>query len=169
MTDPKKVLQVIVTDKALYSPDRGSEMEMPLHATTGSAAIDLKATQDIVLGPGEQFLMDTGLRIYIGDPEWAGMLLPRSGLGVKGLVLGNGTGLIDSDYQGPLKACLLNRLPQPPLGSPGGLEASQITIKRGDRIAQYVLVRVNQMVLKQVTEFQETGRGTGGFGSTGAA
>ncbi|WP_409025812.1 dUTP diphosphatase [Gallibacterium anatis] len=136
----------------------GNEFPLPTYATEGSAGLDLRAlTQDkIVLQPGETQLIPTGLSIYIGDPNLAAVILPRSGLGHKhGIVLGNLVGLIDSDYQGPLMISAWNRSQQP------------FTIEVGDRIAQLVFVPVVQAEFNIVTDFEQTERGSGGFGHTG--
>lgn len=131
--------------------------------TDGSAGIDLYAVFDgdeiktgILLNPGEVRLIGTGIAIHLADPGYAAMILPRSGLGHnKGLVLGNLVGLIDSDYQGELKISAWNRSSEP------------ISIYRMDRIAQLVVVPVIVPEFKLVHEFGESGRGEGGFGSTG--
>ncbi|OBW91893.1 dUTP diphosphatase [Gallibacterium salpingitidis] len=136
----------------------GSEFPLPSYATEGSAGLDLRALIDekIVLQPGETRLIPTGLSIYIADPTLAAVILPRSGLGHKhGIVLGNLVGLIDSDYQGPLMISAWNRSQQP------------FTIEVGDRIAQLVFVPVVQAEFNIVTDFEQTERGSGGFGHTG--
>ena len=131
----------------------------PAYATPGSAGLDLRAILDtpLVLEPGQTTLIKTGLSIYIGNPHFAAIILPRSGLGHKhGIVLGNGTGLIDSDYQGELMVSCWNR------GN------TAFTINHGERIAQLVIVPVLQAQFEVVTEFQAASdRGAGGFGSTG--
>ncbi|RIK96849.1 MAG: dUTP diphosphatase [Burkholderiales bacterium] len=132
--------------------------QMPAYATKGSAGLDLRACIDapLVLEPGAAQLLPTGLAIHIGDPHFAAMILPRSGLGAKhGIVLGNLVGLIDSDYQGPLMVSCWNR----------GRDA--FTIEPLDRIAQLVVVPVVQVQWNVVDSFDESARGTGGFGSTG--
>jgi len=112
--------------------------------------------QPLTLAPGDCELLPTGLSIYIADPNLAGMILPRSGLGHKhGIVLGNLVGLIDSDYQGPLMVSCWNR------------GHAEFTIDVGERIAQFVLVPVIAPELQVVEEFDESTRGVGGFGSTG--
>ena len=106
-----KKIDVKILDSRL-----GNEFPLPTYATEGSAGLDLRAlTQEkIVLQPGETQLIPTGLSIYIGDPNLAAVILPRSGLGHKhGIVLGNLVGLIDSDYQGPLMISAWNRSQQP--------------------------------------------------------
>jgi len=138
----------------------GRDFPLPGRATAGSAGIDLRALthSPVTLEPGDCELLPTGLSIHIGDTQTAGLILPRSGLGHKhGLVLGNGVGLIDSDYQGPLMVSAWNR----------GQQA--YTIEVGDRIAQLVLVPVIVADIVMVDEFSESVRGAGGFGSTGTA
>ena len=132
---------------------------LPAYATAGSAGLDLRACIDapIVLEPGQAALIPTGLAIHIGDPGLAAMLLPRSGLGHKhGIVLGNLVGLIDSDYQGPLMVSCWNR------------GAAVYTVQPLERIAQMVIVPVVQAQFRRVDTFDESARGAGGFGSTGA-
>tara|TARA_R110001592_G_scaffold295763_1_gene566078 strand:- start:15745 stop:16206 length:462 start_codon:yes stop_codon:yes gene_type:complete len=148
-----KTVQVKILD-----PRLGKTIALPEYATEGSAGLDLRACleQKTILSPGETILISTGLSVYIGNPEWAAMLLPRSGLGHKhGIVLGNLVGLIDSDYQGPLMVSCWNR----------GKE--DFTIEIGERIAQMVIVPVVQVGFDIVSEFKESNRGEGGFGSTG--
>ncbi len=131
---------------------------LPAYATAGSAGLDLRACLDapLVLSPGETQLVSTGLAIHIGDPDFAAMILPRSGLGHKhGIVLGNLVGLIDSDYQGPLMVSVWNRGGEP------------FTIEPFERIAQLVIVPVAQADFRVVDSFDASGRGGGGFGSTG--
>lgn len=132
---------------------------LPANATPGSAGLDLQACIDtpITLAPGAWQLVPTGLAIHLADPGYAAMLLPRSGLGHKhGIVLGNLVGLIDSDYQGPLMVSLWNR------------SATPFTVQPMDRIAQMVIVPVVRATFREVAEFGEaSGRGAGGFGSTG--
>jgi len=132
--------------------------QLPTPATAGSAGLDLRACIDapLVLEPGAAQLLPTGLAIHIGDPGFAAMLLPRSGLGARhGIVLGNLVGLIDSDYQGPLQVSCWNR----------GQE--RFTIEPMERIAQMIIVPVVQVQWNPVDSFDDTGRGDGGFGSTG--
>lgn len=136
----------------------GKEFALPEYATGGSAGMDLRACLDaaITLAPGDTHLVPTGIAIHIGDPGLAAMLLPRSGLGHKhGIVLGNLTGLIDSDYQGQLFVSMWNR----------GKE--NFTIEPGERIAQMIIVPVVQVQFEQVEEFEESRRGAGGFGHSG--
>jgi dUTP pyrophosphatase len=131
---------------------------MPAYATAGSAGLDLRACIDapLVLAPGAAQLVPTGLAIHLGDPGFAAVLLPRSGLGHKhGIVLGNLVGLIDSDYQGPLMVSCWNR------------GAVAFTIEPFERIAQMVIVPVVQAEFRIVDTFEASSRGAGGFGSTG--
>lgn len=131
---------------------------LPAYATHGSAGLDLRACIDapITLQPGGAELIPTGLAIHIADPAYAAMILPRSGLGHKhGIVLGNLVGLIDSDYQGPLMVSVWNR----------GSEA--FVLNPMERMAQLVVVPVQQVEFDVVDEFEGSSRGAGGFGSTG--
>jgi dUTP pyrophosphatase len=149
----KKVVDVKVLDARI-----GTEFPLPAYATEGSAGLDLRACLDapLVLAPGATQLIRTGLAIHIADPAFAGLVLPRSGLGHKhGIVLGNLVGLIDSDYQGELMVSCWNR------------GAETFTIQPGERIAQYVLVPVVQAEFRLVDEFDASARGAGGFGSSG--
>ena len=136
----------------------GKDIPLPEYATEGSAGMDLRACLDgpVTLAPGDTHLVPTGIAIHIGDPGLAAMLLPRSGLGHKhGIVLGNLTGLIDSDYQGQLFVSVWNR------GS------ENFTIEPGERIAQMIIVPVVQVQFEQVEDFEESRRGAGGFGHSG--
>ncbi len=131
---------------------------MPAYATAGSAGLDLRACLDepLTLRPGESALVPSGLAIHLADPGLAAVIIPRSGLGHKhGIVLGNLVGLIDSDYQGQVLVSCWNRGREPFIVNP--LE----------RIAQLVVVPVVQVELNVVESFDESGRGAGGFGSTG--
>lgn len=131
---------------------------LPAYATAGSAGLDLRAAIEspLHLSPGQTELIPTGLAIHIGNPAYAGLILPRSGLGHKhGIVLGNLVGLIDSDYQGQLFVSCWNR----------GQE--EFTLHPLERIAQLVIVPVVRVAFAIVEEFQESERGSGGFGSTG--
>ena len=132
--------------------------QLPVHATSGSAGLDLRACIEapLTLEPGAASLVSSGMAIHLADSGLAAVVLPRSGLGHKsGIVLGNLVGLIDSDYQGPLMVSVWNR----------GKEA--FTIQPMDRIAQLVVVPVVQVQLNVVEEFAASERGAGGFGSTG--
>ncbi|MCU4551683.1 dUTP diphosphatase [Acinetobacter nosocomialis] len=142
----------------LLDPRLGKEWPLPSYATAGSAGLDLRACLDeaIDIEPGQTVLVKTGMAIYIHDVNFAGLILPRSGLGHKhGIVLGNLVGLIDSDYQGELMVSVWNR------------GQTTFRLAPGERLAQYVLVPVVQAEFEQVEEFEETLRGAGGFGHTG--
>lgn len=131
---------------------------MPAYATPGSAGLDLRACLDapLTIEPGQTVLVPTGLAIHIGDPGYAAMILPRSGLGHKnGIVLGNLVGLIDSDYQGQLMVSTWNR------------GQATFTLQPMDRLAQLIIVPVLQVGFNVVEEFCASDRGEGGFGSTG--
>ena len=133
----------------------------PCYATPGAAGLDLRACTEHVLTihPGQTELIPTGIALHLDDPKLAAMILPRSGLGHKhGIVLGNGTGLIDSDYQGELMVSCCNR------------SQTAFTINHGERVAQLVIVPVLQAAFEVVDEFHDASqRGAGGFGSTGTA
>jgi len=142
----------------LLDPRVGREIPLPAYATDGSAGLDLRACLDapITLEPGQTHLVPTGFAIHLEDPGLAAVLLPRSGLGHKhGIVLGNLVGLIDSDYQGQVMVSVWNRGSHP------------FTIAPGERIAQMIIVPVVQVELEVVSEFDESARGAGGFGSSG--
>jgi dUTP pyrophosphatase len=131
---------------------------LPEYATPGAAGLDLRACVDapLILEPGTTHLVRTGIAIHIGDPGYAAMILPRSGLGHKhGIVLGNLVGLIDSDYQGELMVSTWNR---------GG---TPFTLNPLERLAQLVIVPVVQARFNLVADFSASERGAGGFGSTG--
>lgn len=136
----------------------GTKIPLPEYATDGSAGMDLRACLDeaLEIHPGDTHLIPTGIAIHISDPGLAAMLLPRSGLGHKhGIVLGNLTGLIDSDYQGQLFVSCWNR------------GQNSFTVHPGDRIAQMIVVPVVQVEFDLVAEFNDSNRGSGGFGHTG--
>ncbi|MED5594299.1 dUTP diphosphatase [Janthinobacterium sp. P210006] len=131
---------------------------LPAYATPGSAGLDLRACIDeaITIEAGQTVLIPTGLAIHIGDPSYAAMILPRSGMGHKnGIVLGNLVGLIDSDYQGQLMVSTWNR------------GQSAFTLTPMERLAQLIIVPVLQVGFNVVEEFGDSERGVGGFGSTG--
>nr|WP_257216522.1 dUTP diphosphatase [Allopusillimonas soli] len=131
---------------------------LPAYATRGSAGLDLRACIEapLTLKPGTTELVPTGLAIHIADPAYAAIILPRSGLGHKhGIVLGNLVGLIDSDYQGPLMVSAWNRGQQ------------DFVLDPMERLAQLVVVPVQQVAFDVVDEFADSERGEGGFGSTG--
>ena len=138
--------------------DERMREQMPAYATPGSAGLDLRACIDapLTLEPGSTHLIPTGLAIHIGDPGYAAMILPRSGMGHKhGIVLGNLVGLIDSDYQGQLMVSTWNRGHTP------------FVLNPMERLAQLVIVPVLQVGFDVVDEFADSERGIGGLGSTG--
>jgi dUTP pyrophosphatase len=143
----------------VLDPRMGREFPLPAYATEGSAGMDLRACLDapLALAAGASALVPTGLAIHIGDPAYAAVILPRSGLGHKhGIVLGNLVGLIDSDYQGPLMVSCWNR------------SSETYTIAPGDRIAQLVVLPVARAGFRVVDAFEASARGAGGFGHTGS-
>ena len=147
-----------VLDVQVLDPRFGQEWPLPAYATDASAGLDLRAALDspLQLAPGDAALVPSGLAIHLADPSLCAVVLPRSGLGHKhGIVLGNGTGLIDADYQGPLLISVWNR----------GREA--YAIQPGDRIAQLVVLPIVRAALRVVDTFAKSGRGSGGFGHTG--
>ncbi len=149
----EQFIQVKILDSKI-----GDSIPFPTYASDGSAGLDLRVCSDkpIVIEPGQVELLSTGIAVYLADPGFAAMLLPRSGLGHKhGIVLGNLVGLIDSDYQGELKVSCWNR----------GQQAYEI--QPGERIAQMVIVPVVRANFKFVEEFTATERSQGGFGSSG--
>jgi dUTP pyrophosphatase len=132
--------------------------QLPAYATAGSAGLDLRACTEgpVELGPNEWKLIPTGIAIWIKDPGYAALILPRSGLGHKhGIVLGNLVGLIDSDYQGQLMVSCWNR------------SDTAFTLQPMERLAQLVIVPVLQARFHVVADFPATERGEGGYGSTG--
>jgi len=144
----------------ILDPRVGDSIPLPHYATDGSAGLDMRACIDesITVAPGETVLVPTGIAIHVADPSLAAVLLPRSGLGHKhGIVLGNLTGLIDSDYQGQVFISCWNR------GS------SSYDVQPAERIAQMVFVPVEQVEFRVVKEFDESDRGSGGFGHSGTA
>lgn len=149
----KKTIDIKIID-----PRIGDDFNLPEYQTDGSAGVDLQACidQTVSIQPGDTELIPSGIAIHIKDPSLAAVLLPRSGLGhKKGLVLGNLVGLIDSDYQGQVFISCWNR------GS------EQIDIEPGMRIAQMVFLPVEQVNFNVVEDFDESERGSGGFGHTG--
>ncbi|MGY0504733.1 dUTP diphosphatase [Luteimonas sp. e5] len=147
------VLQLKILDQRL-----GDQWPLPDYATVASAGMDLRAALDapLTLQAGESALVPSGVSVHIADPALCALVLPRSGLGHRhGIVLGNGTGLIDADYQGPLMVSLWNR------------SSEAFDIQPGDRIAQLVLMPVVRARLQVVEEFATSERGAGGFGHTG--
>jgi dUTP pyrophosphatase len=149
----RRPLQVRILDARL-----GREFPLPAYATAGSAGLDLRAclAEPLNLEPGRAELIPSGMAIHLADPALAAVILPRSGLGHRhGVVLGNLVGLIDSDYQGQLLVSCWNR----------GREA--FLIRPGERIAQLVVVPVVQVALEIVPSFEDSARGSGGFGHSG--
>ncbi|MEO8366339.1 MAG: dUTP diphosphatase [Pseudoxanthomonas sp.] len=142
----------------LLDPRFGDEWPLPAYATAASAGMDLRAALEapLILGAGETALVPSGISIHLADPHLCAVVLPRSGLGHRhGIVLGNGTGLIDADYQGPLLISVWNR------------SADAFTLQPGDRIAQLVVLPVTRVSLQVVDTFADSARGEGGFGHTG--
>ncbi len=145
-------------DLKILDPRVGDSIPLPDYATGGSAGLDMRAVLDapLTVAPGDTVLVPTGLAIHVRDPSLAAVLLPRSGLGHKhGLVLGNLTGLIDSDYQGQVFISVWNRSSQ------------AYEIRPGERIAQMVFVPIEQVRFNVVAEFEDSDRGSGGFGHSG--
>jgi dUTP pyrophosphatase len=144
----------------ILDPRIGRDYPLPQYATEGSAGVDLRAMLEtpIELKPGDTHLVPSGIAVYLADPGYAAIVLPRSGLGHKhGIVLGNLVGLIDSDYQGQLFVSVWNR------------GQTSFVINPGERIAQLVVVPVAQVQFEVVEAFTATQRGEGGFGSSGRA
>jgi dUTP pyrophosphatase len=132
--------------------------QLPAYATPGSAGLDLRACIDapLTILAGQTVLIPTGLAIHLADPNYAAMILPRSGMGHKnGIVLGNLVGLIDSDYQGQLMISTWNRGQQ------------DFTLQPMERLAQLIIVPILQVGFEVVDDFADSERGAGGFGSTG--
>lgn len=144
------MIETLVRDRSLY------EKSLPVAATAGSAGLDLLASRPEIIPSGCTVSIDTGLNIWIKDPTKVGLVFARSGLGTRGLILANGTGVIDSDYQGPIVCYMRNESPNP------------MVVNRGDRIAQIVFVDCHQATLERVEKFSDlSDRGVNGFGSTG--
>ncbi len=142
----------------LLDPRFGDEWPLPAYATAASAGMDLRAALEapLTLASGDTALVPSGISIHLADPHLCAVVLPRSGLGHRhGIVLGNGTGLIDADYQGPLLISVWNR------------SAEAFTIQPGDRIAQLVVLPITRVSLQVVDTFADSARGEGGFGHTG--
>lgn len=148
-----KRIQVRILDERI-----GREFPLPRYETAEAAGLDLRAcvNESLTIEPGQTCLIPTGISIYIGDPNLAAVILPRSGLGHKhGLVLGNLVGLIDADYQGPLMVSCWNR------------SDTAYTVIPGDRIAQLVFLPIARAEFDVVETFTATERGAGGFGHSG--
>lgn len=142
----------------LLDPRFGDEWPLPAYATEASAGMDLRAALEapLTLASGDTALIPSGISIHLADPHLCAVVLPRSGLGHRhGIVLGNGTGLIDADYQGPLLISVWNR------------SQEGFTIQPGDRIAQLVVLPITRVSLQVVDTFADSARGEGGFGHTG--
>lgn len=141
----------------ILDPRIGQEWPLPHYASADAAGMDLRACLDapLQLAPGQAELVSAGFAMHIGDPQVTALLLPRSGLGHRGLVLGNLVGLIDADYQGPLKVSLWNR------------GTAEMVIEPGERVAQMVLVPIIRPDITVVASFTASERGVAGFGSTG--
>ena len=140
------------------SPQIGSDIPLPFYATPGSAAMDLHACMEeaVVIPAGGRKVIPTGIAIALPSAEYVALVFARSGLGIKhGIALSNGVGVIDSDYRGEIRVGLTN------------LSDTPYTVRPGDRIAQLAVMPVVQAELERVDSLDETGRGTGGFGSTG--
>jgi len=158
MSNATRAAAVQSIEVKLLDPRFGDDWPLPAYATEASAGMDLRAAIEapLLLGPGDTALLPSGISIHLADPHLCAVVLPRSGLGHRhGIVLGNGTGLIDADYQGPLLISVWNRSPEP------------FTIQPGDRIAQLVVLPITRVSLQVVDTFADSARGEGGFGHTG--
>lgn len=158
MSSLSRVAATPSIDVKLLDPRFGDEWPLPAYATEASAGMDLRAAIEapLLLGAGDTALVPSGISIHLADPHLCAVVLPRSGLGHRhGIVLGNGTGLIDADYQGPLLISVWNR------------SAEAFTIQPGDRIAQLVVLPITRVSLQVVDTFADSTRGEGGFGHTG--
>ena len=143
--------------KAIH-PKIGREIPLPQFATPGSAAMDLRACLDgpVTLQAGARAVIPTGLAMALPSADYVALVFARSGLGIKkGVCLSNGVGVIDSDYRGEIAVGLVN------------LSGEDYTVQPGDRIAQLMVVPVVQPTVTLADELDETGRGSGGLGSTG--
>lgn len=148
-------MKYIITDARLFNKDLNPPLMVP--SSSGANSVDLRAciTSDLIIYPQDQELIGTGITVEL-PVNTIGMILPRSGLGIKGLVLGNTVGNIDPDYRGEIKVCLWNRGEVP------------ITIFPLDRIAQFVVTpTINPSSWEMVTTLTSTERGDSGLGSTG--
>ena len=140
----------------IFNDPRAEGRGVPEYGSVGAAGLDLRSCDNWEILPGEIGKFPMGYALYIGDHTLCGMILPRSGLGVRGILPANVVGLIDSDYQGELVVYLKNHSNEPFL------------VQNGDRIAQLVFMPVEHVMFSSVLEFSHiTERGTGGFGSTG--
>ncbi len=148
-----KAIRLKILDSRL-----GDDFPLPDYATAGSAGVDVRACveQAVTLDAGDAALIPTGFAVHVGDPGYAAVILPRSGLGHKhGIVLGNGLGLIDSDYQGQVFVSCWNR------------GTRSYRVEPGERIAQMVFVPVARVRFEVVADFEQSARGAGGFGHSG--
>jgi dUTP pyrophosphatase len=133
-----------------------TDLPLPAYARADDAGLDLHAAEAVTLAPGARALVPTGLALAI-PAGFAGFVLPRSGLALRhGVTLLNTPGLIDAGYRGEIKVLLVNHGAEP------------VVLNRGDRVAQLVVQRVEQVALAPVSELPDSARGAGGFGSTGA-
>ena len=152
-------MKLLNVETKIVNPLMGEAIPLPSYATKGSAGIDLRAClkKPISIQPGETVLIGSGIAINIKDPKIVGIIVPRSGLGIKnGIVLANTIGVIDSDYQGEIKIGLFNR------------SRIQYIVKPGERICQMMFIPVINATLELVRGFSNaTARGSGGFGHTG--
>lgn len=158
-------IEIKILNKTFYNSNR----PLPVYATHGSAALDLVCTEDITIAPQERLVIPTGLAVWAGSESCqrlkngpgfrlplAALILPRSGLGAKGLVLANTVGLIDEDYQGELKVVVWNT------------SLDSFKLQAGDRFAQMMFISIIKAQWNVVEDFSDTtGRGEGGFGSSG--
>lgn len=132
------------------------DVPAPAYARPGDAGADLVTTSDVVLGPGERTVVGTGVAIAL-PAGFAGFVHPRSGLAARdGLSVVNAPGTVDAGYRGEIRVCLINHDPREP-----------VLLRRGDRIAQLVVQRVEQARFTEVGELPDSERGAGGYGSTG--
>lgn len=140
------------------SPKIGTDIPFPFYASAGAAGMDLCACMDepVTIAPRQIVSLPTGIAIALPSADYVALVFARSGLGIKhGVALANGVGVIDSDYRGEIRVGLTN------------LSDTPYTVQPGDRIAQLAVMPVVQAELERVDSLDETGRGTGGFGSTG--
>ncbi len=175
-------IQIKILDKKFYNEESNGILLNPLpkYQTSGAAALDLVSTEDVIVYPGQTKLISTGIAVWIGSGNYvkddvknhlsiryAGLIIPRSSLGARGLVLANTIGLIDEDYQGEIKLAIWNR--QPAMRPCHDNEFSEIFhITAGDRLAQLMIVPILRGEWELVDEFSHhTNRNIGGFGSTG--
>ena len=129
---------------------------VPAYSHPGDAGVDLSCTEDVVLGPGERVVVGTGVAVAL-PPGYAGFVHPRSGLAARaGLSVVNTPGTVDSGYRGEIRVCLINHDPR-----------ADVVLRRGDRIAQLVVQRVERVRFVEVPALPESARGVGGYGSTG--